>query len=233
MLAIAIGLLIALGYNLFAFGRRFGSQRAGIALDRRLIARVISHVGLGQLTITILAFYDVPLVKHFFDARSVGLYAAASLVGRAVLSAVAFIPVLVLPKATARIAKGLSPIPLLVAALGVAAGFVGLAIAGGLFAPRLVVTTIAGGAFGEAAALVLWYVLASGALALASVVVAYRIGLHRYGFVVPAMIVAVAEIVTVWVWHPSLVAVVMVLLAGHGCVLAVTLIGINGADESP
>jgi O-antigen/teichoic acid export membrane protein len=219
--------VLAFGYALFAFGKRFGKQRAPLALDRKLVVRVVSHVGLGQLTFTVLMFYDVPLIKHAFDARSAGLYAAAALVGRAVLAAISFVPTLVMPKATARAAAGLSPLPLLGAAAGIAAAIVGAAVLISAVAPQFVVTLIAGRAFGEAAPLVLPYVAASGALALANVVAAYKMGLHRYDFVVPAIVVALAEIITFAVWHPSLLAAITVLLAGHVAIFCATLFRLN------
>jgi O-antigen/teichoic acid export membrane protein len=184
-------------------------------------------VGLGQLTFTVLMFYDVPLIKHAFDSRSAGLYAAAALVGRAVLAAISFVPTLVMPKATARAAAGRSPLPLLGAAAGIASGIVALAVIAAIFAPRLLVTLIAGRAFGAAAPLVLPYVVASGALALANVVAAYKMGLHRYDFVVPALAVAALEIAAFSVWHPTLVAAITVLLAGHVAILCTTLVRLN------
>jgi O-antigen/teichoic acid export membrane protein len=231
LIGVAASDALSLVYNLLAFRARFGALRAPLALDRALIVRVISHVGLGQLTITFLSFYDAPLVKHMFDARSAGLYAAATLVGRAVLSAVAFVPILILPKATARAAAGLSPLPLLLAGLTIGGAIVAGAALVGAFAPRFVVTLIAGRAFGEAAPLVLPYVAASGALALATVVAAYRMGLHRYGFVWPAFAVAVVEMIVVAQWHPTLASVVGVLAVGHTMVLVVTLIGVGA--EAP
>jgi O-antigen/teichoic acid export membrane protein len=214
-------------YSMLAMRIRFGTKWSALALDRKLIMRVISHVGLGQLTFTVLAFYDVPLVKHAFDARSAGLYAAAALVGRAVLAAIAFLPTLVMPKATARAAAGLSPLPLLGVAVGIAAIVVALAVVAGALAPAAVVTLIAGRAFGQAAPLVLPYVVASGALAVANVVAAYKMGLHRYDFVIPALIVAVLEVSTFALWHPTLAAAVGVLLSGHVAILLATLFRLN------
>jgi O-antigen/teichoic acid export membrane protein len=214
-------------YSLFAFRARFGSERAPLALDRGLVIRVISHVGLGQLTFTVLMFYDVPLIKHAFDARSAGLYAAAALVGRAVLAAISFVPTLVMPKATARLAAGRSALPLLGAALAIAGAISGVAVIASIVAPHVIVTLIAGRAFGDAAPLVLPYVLASGALSLANVVAAYKMGLHRYDFVVPALIVAAIEIIAFAVWHPTLRAAISVLLAGHAAILCTTLFRLN------
>jgi O-antigen/teichoic acid export membrane protein len=223
LVGIATGSAVALGYNQFAFRARFGTSRNPVALEPGLIGRVVAHVGIGQLTLTVLMFYDVPLVKHVFDARSAGLYAAAALVGRAVISAVSFVPTVVMPKATARAAAGRSALPLLGMALGISCAIVVVAALLGVVAPRAVVTLIAGKAFAEAAPLVLSYIGASGLLSLANVVAAYKMGLHRYDFVVPALVVALGEITVISMWHPSLLAVVYVLLAGHAAVLAVTL----------
>ncbi|GAC1658287.1 MAG: hypothetical protein NVS4B13_00980 [Candidatus Elarobacter sp.] len=220
---VAIGLVLAAGYNFACFHRRFGSGRARIPFDRTTFARVVTGVGLGQLTLTVLTFYDVPLVKHAFDARSAGLYAAAALVGRAVIAACAFVPTIVLPKANARVVAGQSALPLLLAAAGLAAAVVAVALAAGALAPRFVVKLISGGKFADAAPLVLLYVAASGALSAATVVASYNFGLHRYEFVIPTFVVACAEIITLALWHPSLASIVSVLAVGHTCVLAATL----------
>lgn len=223
----AAGIAIAAGYNWVIFRRRFGTQRATVSLDRSNIVRVVSGIGLGQLTLTVLTFYDVPLVKHAFDAPSAGLYAAAALVGRAVIAVGAFIPMIVLPKATARVATGRSALPMFAAAVGLAAAFVAIAVLFAVVSPRFVVTTIAGRAFGAATPLVLWYVLASGALSIATVIASYNFGLHRYAFVAPVLAIACAEITTLSLWHPSLSTVVGVLLAGHVGVLAASLYGVG------
>lgn len=230
---IDIGLGLALIYNLLTFALRFRGRSKGLALDPAIVTRVITHGGVGQLTLTILTFYDVPLVKHLFDPRAAGLFAAAALVGRAVFSATSFIPTIVLPKAAARLAVGRSPLSLLAAALLMAGIVVGLAAAAAAIAPRFVVTTIAGPAFGEAAPLVFWYIVASGALSLANVVAAYKMGLHRFDFVLPSFVIGVAEIVSISLWHPSLLAVVFVLSAGHAAVLASTLYRVTSWSMAP
>ncbi|MBV8642854.1 MAG: hypothetical protein JO225_02945 [Candidatus Eremiobacteraeota bacterium] len=221
--ATALALLLTVLYHGWRFATRFGARRAPLALDTRTLVRVTAGVGVGQLTLTVLTFYDVPIIKHAFDAHAAGLYAAAALVGRAVIAASAFIPTIVLPKATARVAAGRSPLGLFFAAVGLTLAAVALATLAGMFFPRVIVTAISGRAFGDAAPLVLTYVLASGALALATVIASYNFGLHRYTFVVPATLAAAAEVVTLALWHPTLQAAVGVLAIGHTCVLACTL----------
>jgi O-antigen/teichoic acid export membrane protein len=229
LIGIVVGVTLALLYDLYVFRIRFGTAHAPIALDRGLILRVISHVGLGQLTFTVLTFYDVPLIKHAFDARSAGLYAAAALVGRSVVTAASFVPTLVMPKASARVAGGRSTLPLLGAALGLAAVIVTVSLLACVIAPRFVVTLLSGRAFGEAAPLVLPYTIASSALALANVVAAYKMGLHRYDFVLPCLVVAAAEVTALSMWHPTLSTVVIILMSGHIALLAATLYRITAA----
>ena len=219
----AIGLGVAVLFHLWRFQVRFGARRGPVPVERAVLWRIVSGVGLGQLTLTVLTFYDVPLVKHAFDARSAGLYAAAALVGRAVIAAVVFVPTIVLPKVTARVAAGRSPLPLFFAGLGLAGLVVAIAAVAGLVAPRFVVSLIAGRQAADAAPLVVLYVAAGGALSLATVVAAYNFGLHRYGFVVPACVVACAEVVALSLWHPTLAATVGVLAIGHTCVFVATL----------
>jgi hypothetical protein len=97
----------------------------------------------------------------------------------------------------------------------------------------LVVTVIAGHAFGDAASLVVLYVVAAGALSLANVTASYKMGLHRYDFVPPAFAIAVAEVLVLSFWHPTLGAVVSVLAIGHACVFASTLVGITVVAPVP
>jgi len=227
LLGPTVSLAAAAVYSLYAFHARFGTRRAPLALDRKLIARVVSNVGLGQMTFTVLAFYDVPLIKHAFDARTAGLYAAAALVGRALLAVLSFVPTVIMPKATARVAARRSPLPMLGGALGLCVAVVGVAVLAGWLAPIAVITIIAGRAFVEASPIVAPYLAASGALALANVVAAYKMGLHRYDFVIPALIVAVIEITTFAFWHPTLLSAVLILLIGHVAVLGVTLLRLN------
>lgn len=224
ILGYAVSSAVTATYSLILFRVRFGRARAPLALDRRLIVRVVSGVGITQLVFTLLMFYDVPLIKHAFDARSAGLYAAAALIGRALWAAISFVPTLVMPTVTARVAAGDSPRPLLLKALGVSGAIVVVSALAGAFAPRLIIAALSGRAFVAAAPLVLPYVVASGVLAIANVVAAYEMGQHRYGFVAPAAVIAVVEVVVFALWHPTLIAAVSILLTGHAAILITLLV---------
>ncbi len=214
-------------YGAVMFARHFGHRRAPIALDRSLIARVASNVGVAQIVLTVLTYYDVPLIQHAFGSHESGLYAAAALVGRALIAGLVFVPTLLMPKVTARVAAGDSPLPLFGVGFGLCGAVVAIALIVAAIAPHFVVTALAGSAYAGASAIVLPYLVACGALALANVVMAYKIGLHRYDFVIPALLVAIGEIVVFAVYHPTLSTAVTVLMCGHCGVLAVALFRLN------
>jgi O-antigen/teichoic acid export membrane protein len=149
-----------------------------------------------------------------------------------VVAAISFVPTLVMPKVAAHVAAKRSPLPFLGVALGLATAIATTAILAGLVVPEFVVTLLSGKAFGDAAPLVLPYTIASSALSLANVIAAYKMGLHRYDFVLPCLSVAVAEIAVNAFWHPTLQTVVSVLAAGHIALLVATLYRITAAAHA-
>ncbi len=189
------------------------------------VAYVAWRIGVAQLMLTVLSFYDVIVARHVFSTRDSGLYASAALAGRVMIGLLAFVPTIVLPKATSRASAGRSTAGLFAGALGIGAA---IAVPGCLLAalfPERVVTLLAGRAFAAAAPIVPVYVAAAAALGLANVVAAYQFGLHRYRFVALSTCAGLLEIVVLCAWHPPPLAMAGVLLAGHACVLVTSFIG--------
>ncbi len=183
-------------------------------------------IGLTLLAINAMLSYDTILVRHYFSAETAGLYSAAALVARGVYALVAFIPIVLLPNAAQRTARGERSTPLLVLA-GTVVCVVGVvAIAASIIAPNLVVRSIAGPTFAGAGPYVLPYVVALVALAGANAVANYKIGLGRFEQAIPLTVIAFAQIVFVVVRHNSVHTVLMTLLTGDICALIVTLYGI-------
>jgi O-antigen/teichoic acid export membrane protein len=220
---LAIAFFLSWSYNVVTL-RSLGSTVHRLTLDVRRIVLTSMNVTLAVLAVNALLFYDVILVRHYFSAVTAGLYGAAALVARAMYTVIAFIPTIVLPKASARRSDGRRTGSLLIASLGTASLIIvgGLAITG-LF-PRFVVTFLAGRAFADAGAFVLPYTFALGALALANVTAMYNIGLHRFDFVVPVAAIALGEIIAVVALHQSVAQVLFILCIGHALALAATLI---------
>jgi O-antigen/teichoic acid export membrane protein len=231
LVGLSIGNIAPVLYHVIVL-RRLGAAPARLKLDVRRIIATSTNVGVAVLAVNALLFYDVILVRHFFAPVTAGLYGATSLVGRAVFVVIAFVPTIVLPKASVRRSTGRSTQSLLAAALATGGAIVVAALVAVAVAPRLIVSILAGHAFADAAAFALPYVFAVGALALTNVVVMYKVGLHQFDFVVPLAIVAVLEIVSVSIWHATVYQLLLILCIGHAFSLATTLFGVTAAKPA-
>jgi O-antigen/teichoic acid export membrane protein len=222
----AAGLLLsnAVGVLVLMRSHQHASQR--LRLDMRRLVVTMLGVGGSTIVITVLSNADALLVKHFLTTQEAGLFAAVTLVGKIPLFVIAFVPTLVLPRATTLMQSGKSPLPVLrEAATLMALIAIGALLLFGVFARGVIGFTL-GAKYLEAAPSLFTYVLAVTFLGALTIVVAYKTGLHRFDFVVPIGLVAVAEIVAIAFVHPSLETVLRILVAGHALAFIVSLNGV-------
>lgn len=231
MLGWILGAAIALLYTIWAVFRKHGAVAGAevrLGLDLRRLARTTVGVGLATGLVTFVSFMDVLLVKHYFPAHEAGLYAAVNLTGKVVLFLVAFVPAVVLPKAVEKKTNGDDPHPLLLQAAGITVVLCGFTLcAFGLF-PGDVVRALAGRDFVGAAPYVFQYDVAIGLLAIITLLVNYRIGVHRFGFLYGLSAVFIADIIAISLAHRTLWDIIHVLLAGNAVGVAVCCYGIVG-----
>jgi O-antigen/teichoic acid export membrane protein len=230
-----IGLLIAAGFKLgggivgFFMGPLCGLVYLWMRLRRRYAAaqahdvrydwRRIMNAGAGAASATIavalMGSADVVLVKHFFDAHSAGLYAAASLGGKMLLYLVGFVSTVLLPQAADRHARGAQTREVLAGSL-VMFSVVALC---GLFVFRYfgidVLHALVGHAFDAAAPLLVTYGLAMVLLALTNALTYYGIATHRLAFTIPLLICTLGTLAAIVAIHPTLATVVRILVVGN------------------
>ena len=216
----ACGSAIALAYTMIVLARRYRRvPGAPLYVDVSRLARTMAHVASATLLLSSIGYADVIVVKHFADPTTAGLYGALSLSGKILLFLVGFLPTVLLPKATRLALGGESSAGVFLQALGLSVAMSGAGLVVYYFFPTLVVTTLAGESFAPAAPYVFSYGLAMVLLAGLNVVVVYKIGIHRFDFVLPLALCAVGEIVGMSVYHRSLTDVIAVLLAGNALAL--------------
>lgn len=228
LLGWVIATTFAICYTVWAVLRKHGSQptKVRLNLDLRRLAMTTVGVALATGFLTTMSFIDVLLVKHFFDAKEAGLYAAVNLSGKIVLFLVSFVPAIVLPKAVAKVERGESALHLLVKA-----GLLTVLLSGGTLAffgmlPSLILRVVAGHAFVSASPYVFQYDAAMALLALLTLIVNYKIGIHRFEFLYGLGAVVLMEIGAISLWHSSIWDVVHVLLIGNAA--AVLTCGLGG-----
>jgi len=186
-----------------------------VPFSLRAVARTSASVGLAVFCINFLVLYDGVLAKRYLDAHTTGLYGAASLAGRALYSAIAFVPVVLLPQAALRAARRERTRWLLIQALVVAAVIVVAAIAFFAFFAQPVIVALTTPAFRGAAPFLVPYIYGMGMMALANIVATYNIARGRMGFVVPLALVALGEVASIVVRHRSAADFLQTIVVGH------------------
>jgi len=163
------------------------------------------------------------LVKHYFSGSEAGIYGATSVVARMLFFLVAFIPQVLLPKAISRAVSGRSPRRLLAYAAGLTALLSALGLLIFALFSRLLITMMASAQFAPASAYVFRYGIAMTILAALTLVTTYKIGLHRFDFVLPLAAGVVGEIIAISFLHATLLQVITVVTIGHSAVLLASL----------
>jgi O-antigen/teichoic acid export membrane protein len=188
-----------------------------LTLDRKQVAVLL----LGSLAFASLTNVDVLLAAYFLPDDVAGVYAAAALVGKAVLFLPAAIVTVLLPKAATRAATGVTSHRILLASAGVTSG-VTLAVTGLLaLVPESLLVWAFGGDFRAATGLLAWFGLAMTAAALVNVYLSVYFAERNAWFPLLVLGAALVQIVAVSLWHPNPRSIVLVTLA---CASAVLLI---------
>jgi O-antigen/teichoic acid export membrane protein len=211
-----MGPLCALIYLLARLKQRYATfARRGVRYDWRRIMNAGAGAAAATISLTLMGSADVVLVKHFFDAHSAGLYAAASLGGKTLLYLVGFVPTVLLPQAADRHARGAETREVLAGSLLM---FAALALFG-LFVFRYfgteVLHALVGRAFDAATPLLVTYGLAMVLLALTNALTSYGIATHRLAFTVPLLIATLGTLAAIVVVHTTLATVVEILVVGN------------------
>ena len=229
----ALGVLITVAYTMTVLLARYRKTPATeVKVNFRRLAVTMAGVSACTILLTSLGYADVIIVKHYADPTTAGLYGALSLSGKILLFVVGFVPTVLLPKASRQALSGTSPVRILIIAVGVVLGFSSVGLVGYYFLPGFIVTTLAGPSFAPATPYVFFYGVAMVLLAALTTVTTYKIGIHRFDFVLPLAACAVAELVGISVYHRSLTEIIGVLIAGNSLALIASVYRINAPLRS-
>jgi len=218
-----LGPLCALVYLTFRLRRRYASARPhSVRYDWRRIMNAGAGAAAATIAVTLMGSADVVLVKHFFDAHSAGLYAAASLGGKMLLYLVGFVSTVLLPQAADRHARGAQTREVLSGSLLMFAlvALCGLSVF--RFFGTDVLHALVGRAFDAASPLLVTYGLAMVMLALTNALTFYGIATHRLAFTVPLLICTLGTLAAIAFIHTTLGTVVEIMVVGN-CAAAVAV----------
>lgn len=175
---------------------------------------------IGSLAFASLTNADVLLAKYFLEDAEAGVYAAAALVGKAVLFLPAAVVTVLLPKAASRSAVGATSQGILYASAAVTLALCLAATAVLALVPESTMVWAFGGDFRDSTALLGWFGLAMTAAALLNVYLSVYFAERDARFPLLVMAAAVAQIGGVIAFHDDALAIVLVTLGCGAAVLA-------------
>jgi O-antigen/teichoic acid export membrane protein len=154
---------------------------------------------------------DVILVKHFFNPYTAGLYAALSTLGKIIFFAfgavsAAMFPIVVDLHEREQEHKNVLRNSLAIVSVG---GAVILFLY--FFLPKLVIRLLFGSAYLSVASLLGFFGVFTFLLSLASIFVYYFLSINKINFVFLLVLASLAEIIGIYLFHSSLLQVVLVL----------------------
>lgn len=216
VLSFAIGMLVGVVFVFFPLAKRyFRIGASSVSLDWQRILGTTAGAASLTLTMALIGFGDVLIVKHAFSPSEAGLYSVASLSAKVLLYFVGFVPAILIPQATHRHARGERTRRTLFAACV----FVAVVSLAGVAAYRvfgaLLLHLLVGPAFDAALPLLPTYAGAMAFLAMTNTLGSYALATHRLAFVVPLVVATIGTLAFIAAAHPSLAAVAQELLVGN------------------
>ncbi len=151
-------------------------------------------VPIGALVlVAVLQNVDVIMARHALDEVESGVYAAATVAGKAVVWIAVGLGFYVLPEATHRAAAGEDPRTVLLRALAVIGAIAAVALVAFATIPALLLRTAFGAEFETGDDILLVLGMAYASLAATYLAVQFLLGLHRRTFLVALGLAALAE----------------------------------------
>lgn len=233
-LLVAMGILISLVFGIFPLAKEkisFKKITAFTTEHRRHIKKFFGLTAFYELSQIVINNSDILLVKHYFEAYEAGLYASLALIGRVVYFVAWMFVMILLPKVVTLHKERKPTVPVLskyVVYIGLLA--LGIVLACYLF-PTIVVQLLFGNAYVSIAPLLWKYAIATSLFAISNIFAYYFLSLDVYIPVILSAILGVAQVVLIFLFHDSLLQVVLVQIYAMAILLAVQLIYFFGFSK--
>lgn len=165
-----------------------------------------------MLSISITSLYssDLILVKHFFSSFDAGIYAAMSFLGRVIFFGVSPITAVMFPLVVRNRSNGEGSLPVLSWSL-----FGGVAIALVVtllywLSPDFVISQLYGEKYLRSSSLLVFFGIFMTFVTLSFLLLNYELASGRRRVVLVSLLAAMAQIILIWFYHPSLMSVVFI-----------------------
>ena len=200
-------------------------NNASISNTTHLLFKSAMPVLLANVAFAVMTQIDMVLVKYYFSEQEVGIYAAASILGKAVMYLPGGIAMALFPMVAENHASGKSSAHLMFRAVG---GTALLSLTGALFYyffADSIIVLLYGNDYKEAANVLKYFGFAILPMALIMVAEHFLIAMGRVLFTYLFMVVAPLQLIAIYYYHDTLLDIVAV-LSISGIILVVSGYGL-------
>lgn len=229
ILALIIGPLVAYGQGLWLLRQRGGVEpKTGPALAE--VGRYAVSASLAAIGVTYLFNVDVLLAKHYLPAQEAGVYAAGSILARAVYFLGLTVTAVMFPEVATLHARNQAHFHVVDRSL-LMVGVVGAGFALAYFAVPGLVLIPYGSGYDPVRPYLGPFAVALGLLAVSNLLVNYFLSVDSRRFVLPLAAVCVLETVLIVAFHDGVAQIVAMLLISMA-VLSALLAGLFVLDRA-
>ena len=159
-----------------------------------------------------LISFDIVLVKHFFNEMNAGQYSAAATMGKIVIFIPAAIGLVMFPKVAEYHKKNLNSIDILKKSL-----FITLILCGGVtilyfLFPNFLIRVMFGKVYEDSAYLIKYLGIAMTFFSLNNILILYNLSIEKFKFLLPTIFFTILQIILIYLFHNSLVQVILILV---------------------
>lgn len=197
-------------------------------INMRDVYRYSGRVLLGYVSFAILTNMDVILVKHFFPPTEAGYYSAAATFGKIALFLPGAIAVVMFPKSSHLYALGRDAAAILKKSLLCVIALCAPVVIAYFAAPNFIVGLFFGESYSATVPLLGPLGLAMGLYALGNVLLLYYLSVHNTAFLGIVAACAAIEVVSLAIFHHTLMQVVIVIMANGLFLLGISEIFCRG-----
>jgi len=166
---------------------------------------------LANTAFVVMTQVDMILVKYYFTEQDAGLYAAASILGKAVMYLPGSIAVALFPMVAENHADGKSSAHLLIQAVGITLLLCGIGAFFYYFLGDSIIILLYGSAYQEAGEILKYYGFAILPMALVMVAERYLIAMGQVLFVYLFAVIAPLQLIAIYFYHETLFDIIIIL----------------------
>jgi len=211
-LSFAIGGLIGIIVSIYFLKKEFKEKplKYDFSLNKDLIWIMVALVCFNALT-----NLDLILAQHFLVGVDVGLYAAASEIGKIIYFLVGSLSIVLIPKAMEQKTKNIDSRIFLLKTIGITLGIALIGLIGYFLVPHLVVSMLYGTKYAGIEGIIIITGLTMTFFSISSLLINYFIAVERKKFVFLMILFIILETSLITLFHSSFAEVALMVLVSN------------------